>query len=44
MPPVGLTALWGSRSFSREARVAISAMMALMLTLATAVLVALVLR
>jgi hypothetical protein len=44
MPPVGLAALWASRCFSREARLAITGMMALMLSLAAAVMTALALR
>jgi hypothetical protein len=35
MPPMGLAALWASRHYGKEARLAISAMMGLMLSLVT---------
>ncbi len=44
LPPLGLTALWASRCFSREARVAITAMMGLLFSLFTAVVIAFVRR
>jgi hypothetical protein len=44
MPPMGLAALWASRHYGKEARLAISAMMGLMLSLVAAFAVALVLR
>jgi hypothetical protein len=44
VPPVGLAALWASRCFSREGRLAITAMMGLMLSLLTALAVALSIR
>jgi hypothetical protein len=44
IPPIGLAALWASRHYSKEGRWAISAMMGLMLSLLTAVVVAFALR
>jgi hypothetical protein len=44
IPPIGFAALWASRHYGKEGRWAISGMMALMLSLLTAVVVAFTLR
>jgi hypothetical protein len=43
-PPIGLAALWASRHYSKEGRWAISGMMGLILSLLTALAVALTLH
>ena len=44
VPPMGLAALWSSRHFSREGRLALTLMMGLMMTLVTALAAVVVLR